>query len=127
MLRGGIDDVSHGPARYVDIGAVSVSFESNHSSLATLIVHSFRQGFCQLPDTRRGRQQPLQLWRPPKSYFTSTALTAPPSRLAAENIVGRDRAVQPFKSELTHRFDLEKIGGGGEQALGDQNLPGLGL
>src|SRR5437868_7198236 len=51
----------------------------------------------------------------------------PPSRLSAENIVGRDRTVQSFESQLTDRFELEETIGGGEHALGDQNLSGLGL
>src|SRR2546427_1804487 len=51
----------------------------------------------------------------------------PPSRLVAQHVVGRDGTVQSLESQLTHRFELEEIVGGGEHALGDQNLPGLGL
>src|SRR5438309_11670092 len=51
----------------------------------------------------------------------------PPSRPGAEHVVGGNRTVQSLESQLTHRLELEKAVGGGEHALGDQNLPGLGL
>ena len=35
--------------------------------------------------------------------------------------------MQSLESQLTHRFELEETIGGGEHALGDQNLSGLGL
>src|SRR5206468_10461102 len=51
----------------------------------------------------------------------------PPSRLGAQHVVGRDGTVQSLESQLTHQLELEKIVGAGEHALGDQNLPRLGI
>src|SRR6516162_2479381 len=49
------------------------------------------------------------------------------SRSSAEDVVCADGTVQSFQGQLTDRLDLEEIGGGGQQALRDQYLSGLGL